>query len=152
MRHKLLALFLSFAFVFSSSSYAQDGKGDPLLADTMTNVWTVVGMMGGGAILGLSTLSFVDEPSENLDHIVTGGAIGIIIGVGIVGYMQATKSQEIYEQSVGGQASVSPSRWRYNFKATDVQASPISTTGSRLSAQNTNISKDALLIPLHFTF
>ena len=55
----------------------------------------------------VSTLSFVDEPSENLDHIVTGGAIGIILGVGIVGFMQATKSQEIYEQSMGSRSSVS---------------------------------------------
>jgi hypothetical protein len=157
LRHKLLALFLSFLFLFSSSTQAQEGGaggGDPLLADTMANVWTVVGMMGAGAILGLSTLSFVEEPSEELDNIVTGGAIGIIIGVGIVGYMQATKSQELYEASAGAgpQASVAPSRWRYNFKATDATSSPLTTTSSQLSAQNSNLSKDAVLIPLHFTF
>lgn len=169
MRHKLLALFLSSCLFLSTEVRAQAAGGgaggaDPLLADTMANVWIVVGMMGGGAILGLSTLSFVEEPSENLDHIVTGGAIGIIIGVGIVGFLQATKSQELYEQSVGGpgagQASLyrSPensnenSRWRYQFKARDFNPSPISTSSSLLQASQGAVSKDAVLIPLNFTF
>lgn len=140
-------------FIVSPKSHAQaGGGGDPLLADTMANVWTVIGMMAGGAVLGLSTLSFVDEPSENLDHIVTGGAIGIILGVGIVGFMQATKSQEIYEQSMGSRSSVSPSNWRYNLKATDLSIGPMTTARGRLNAQNLKISKDSVFIPLHFTF
>lgn len=163
MRHKLLALFLTLALTVSGQVRAQaagGGNADPILADTMANVWIVVGTMGGGAILGLSTLSFVDEPSENLDHIVTGGAIGIIIGVGIVGFLQATKSQQLYEQSVGGpgggQASATSvkenSHWRYQFKAKDLNPSPISTSSSLLQANHGQVSKDAVLIPLNFTF
>ncbi len=53
----------------------------------------------GGAILGLSTLSFVEEPSEHLKNVMVGGAVGIIVGVGLVAYMQANKSETIYKQT-----------------------------------------------------
>src|SRR5690606_10255011 len=59
----------------------------------------VAGAGVGGAILGLSTLSFVEEPSEHMKNILVGGAVGIIVGVGLVAYMQATKSETIYKQS-----------------------------------------------------
>lgn len=63
---------------------------------------SLIGYMGlGGAVLGLSTLSFVQVPKENLKNIVVGGALGIIAGVGVVAWKQATKSQESFssEQS-----------------------------------------------------
>ena len=81
-------------------TYAQDGAGggvsDEILGDTKTDIITVVALGGTGAILGLSTLSFVEEPSEHLRNILVGGAVGIIIGVGVVAWMQATKSQKSF--------------------------------------------------------
>lgn len=96
MKHLFRILLTSALLLASAQSYAQ-GKEDPLVADTMKNIWIVTGVAAAGAVLGLSTLSFVDEPSENLKNIVTGGAIGVIVGVGIVAYQQATKSKEMYQ-------------------------------------------------------
>ena len=59
----------------------------------------VAGLGAFGAVLGLSTLSFVDEPGDHLKNIVTGGAIGIIIGVGLVAFNQATKSKDLYDEN-----------------------------------------------------
>ena len=51
---------------------------------------TLVGALGAaGGVIGLSTLSFVDEPEDHLDNIMVGAALGIIIGVGWVAYGQA---------------------------------------------------------------
>ncbi len=87
-------LILSCFFVISQSM-AQDG--DDILGQSMDDV-IIVGIAGGaGAILGLSTLSFVSEPKDHLKNIVVGGAIGIIAGVAAVAWMQATKSQKTYE-------------------------------------------------------
>lgn len=65
---------------YSSEKIAQQGKNDFLVV--------LAGGLGG-AVLGLSTLSFVDEPEDHLDNILTGGAIGIIAGVIYVAYRQA---------------------------------------------------------------
>lgn len=75
---------------------AEGGSSDDIVSSSLQDFSIVMGVGIGGAILGLSTLSFVDEPKEHLNNVVTGGAIGIIIGVGIVAYNQATKSQESY--------------------------------------------------------
>jgi hypothetical protein len=48
-----------------------------------------------GAVLGLSTLSFVDQPSAHLKNIMIGGALGIILGVGYVAWEASTSSTPI---------------------------------------------------------
>ena len=48
-----------------------------------------------GAVLGLSTLSFVEEPKDHTRNIIVGASIGIIFGVGYVAFSQATKTQEM---------------------------------------------------------
>lgn len=95
----LLRVLLTWCLLITSlPAFSQaGGADDPLIADTMKNVWIVAGVGAAGAVLGLSTLSFVDEPSEHLKNIVTGAAIGIIVGVGIVAYLQGTKSKEMYQ-------------------------------------------------------
>ncbi len=91
---KSLLISLSIFFAINPTTQAQQG-GD-ILQETMTDMYIVAGAGLGGAILGLSTLSFVDEPSEHLKNVVVGGAIGIVIGVGVVAWRQANKSAELY--------------------------------------------------------
>jgi len=95
MKNYLLILFSAFSMTFSVS--AQDGGNDDILQQSMQDIFIVAGTGAAGAILGLSTLSFVEEPSEHLNNIIVGGAIGIIIGVGIVAFKQANVSQDIYQ-------------------------------------------------------
>jgi hypothetical protein len=55
----------------------------------------LVGAAGlGGAILGLSTLSFYETPSRHISNLWTGASIGIIAGVIFVAYNSAQKGSE----------------------------------------------------------
>jgi hypothetical protein len=76
---------------------AQEGGG--FLAGTLRDLLIITGAGVGGAVLGLSTLSFVDEPSKNMKNIVNGGSIGIMIGVGIVIFGHAGKSKLLYDSA-----------------------------------------------------
>lgn len=69
-----------------------------LMPDTMGTVYIISGSTVAGAVLGLSTLSFVDKPSKNLKNIVIGGALGLIAGVIVSVSREASKEQKAYEQ------------------------------------------------------
>lgn len=71
---------------------AQDGKSTAGVDGPLTDLYIVLGAGAAGAILGLSTLSFVDQPTKNFRNVSLGAAVGIILGVGIVIYNQATRS------------------------------------------------------------
>lgn len=95
---KFLFKSLLCAFVFSQSaaSYAQaDENLDMFVSDTKNDLLVVVGAGLAGAILGLSTLSFVEEPKDHTDNIITGASIGIIAGVIFVAMNQAQKTQNM---------------------------------------------------------
>lgn len=51
----------------------------------------------GGAILGLSTLSFYDRPQDHLANIALGFAIGIIGGTVVSTYQLATRPYSVWE-------------------------------------------------------
>lgn len=101
----LSILCLALFYLNPEKVYAQGGAEDDIFAQSMNDIITVGACGGIGAVLGLSTLSFVEEPSEHLKNIVVGGAIGIIIGVGVVAFKQANVSKDIYQQG----AILSPS-------------------------------------------
>ena len=74
-------IFCSSLLPNSNQGFAQEGGSTGVLGDSLRDLYTVAGVGVAGSVLGLSTLSFVEEPGENLKNIVTGGAIGIILGV-----------------------------------------------------------------------
>lgn len=88
-KKSLITLTLTVS-LFSASCLAE---GEDIVGESIADISTVVAVGVGGAILGLSTLSFVEEPTDHLKNIVVGGSIGIIIGVGIVAFKQANKSK-----------------------------------------------------------
>ena len=53
----------------------------------------------GGAILGLSTLSFYGRPQDKLSNIAIGFAFGVIAGTSYVTYKAATNPAEFYGTS-----------------------------------------------------
>ncbi|MBF0359602.1 MAG: hypothetical protein HQK49_01230 [Oligoflexia bacterium] len=95
-----LLTFTSFTSFLTSELMAQDASGgggkDQILENTMSDLSIVIGAGLGGAVLGLSTLSFTDEPRNHLKNILIGASIGIVIGVAIVAWGQATKTQDQY--------------------------------------------------------
>jgi hypothetical protein len=81
---------------------AQESRGskDSGLVDESLQDLTIVLASGAvGGILGLSTLSFVETPKDHLKNIAIGGAVGIIVGVGLVIFNQANKSASSIAES-----------------------------------------------------
>ena len=77
--------------IYGSAAFAQQ-NADTIIDDSIRDISLVVGAGAVGAVLGLSTLSFVDKPSEHTRNIAVGGALGIVVGVAVVIFSQATRS------------------------------------------------------------
>lgn len=101
---KLFFITIVFQLV-CSVAFAQDAQTEGDLADeSLKDFYIVAGMGLGGAVLGLSTISFKGDPNigDNMHRVQTGTAIGIIIGVFVVAANQAERSTKIFgpEQAV----------------------------------------------------
>jgi hypothetical protein len=94
----LFLVFLLLSLSFSSNSWAQASPED-VVKQTQGDLLVVVGAGVGGAVLGLSTLSFYDTPSKNISNVWTGAALGIIAGVIFVAVSHAQKAQDDFTAS-----------------------------------------------------
>lgn len=93
----LLSLQIFLATAVVNPAFAQEE--DDIVKSTQQDL-ILVGAAGvGGAILGLSTLSFVDKPSKHVSNIWTGAALGIIAGVIFVAYNSAARGSEDLQSS-----------------------------------------------------
>ncbi len=99
----LKVIFLTLSLL--SPLFASAQQSEDIIGDSLKDITTVAVMGATGAVLGLSTLSFVDEPKDHLKNILVGGALGIIVGVGFVAYNQANQSKQVIRNG----AMVSPS-------------------------------------------
>ena len=90
---KIIALLMALTLV-TGNAFAQGNSEDELIKNTQNDIILVAGAGGAGAVLGLSTLSFVDKPSRHISNIWTGAAIGVIAGVIWVAYNSAQRGQE----------------------------------------------------------
>lgn len=80
-RQKWTSVFMAILILFTSqSSFSQANR------TVKRNVATVLFASLGGAILGLSTLSFYGEPQEHTNNITLGALLGFTAGVGYVIY------------------------------------------------------------------
>lgn len=93
MLNKFIIFFL--ITLFSFNTWAQEGQDEDYVVDHKNDLLIVVGGGLAGAVLGLSTLSFVEEPKEHTRNIVVGAAIGIIAGVAYVAFNQANQSKQL---------------------------------------------------------
>ena len=99
-KNKISYLLLFTLLTYSSFGYAQQNEMDEFAEESLKDASLVAWTGLGGAILGLSTLSFVEDPGDHLKNIYVGAAIGVVLGVGLVAYLQANKAQEGYESGV----------------------------------------------------
>lgn len=91
-----ISLFISLILILTgSTSVGAQENLDNLVDETKSDLLTVVGGGLAGAVLGLSTLSFVEEPKDHTNNIVVGASIGIITGVIVVALSQANKSRDM---------------------------------------------------------
>ena len=78
---KLTITFLTFISIFLNTAMGQAGNESTMVDNSIQDISTVAAIGAGGAILGLSTLSFVEDPKDHLKNVLIGGSIGIIIGL-----------------------------------------------------------------------
>ncbi len=78
---KKILLILICAVTFSQMSFAQTSSG---FMGVRRGVATVMLAGLGGAVLGLSTLSFYGEPQEHIGNIWTGLALGAVGGAAYI--------------------------------------------------------------------
>lgn len=89
---KILSLLLALT-VSATTGFAQENEDD-IIKNTQNDILLVAGAGAAGAVLGLSTLSFVDKPSRHISNIWTGAALGVIAGVVWVAYNSAQRGSE----------------------------------------------------------
>ncbi|MGE3973047.1 MAG: hypothetical protein AB7F59_00825 [Bdellovibrionales bacterium] len=70
----------------------------------------------GGAVLGLSTLSFYGRPQDKLSNIAIGAAVGVIVGVSYTVYKAATTPTEFYGSTFPNEPS---NQFQANLTARD---------------------------------
>ena len=79
------------SFAQTSTTEGRPGGGGP-----RKQLATILFAGLGGAVLGLSTLSFYGRPQDKLSNIAIGFAFGVIAGTTVVTYKAATNPSEIY--------------------------------------------------------
>jgi len=94
---KFIATLLIMIFVGSSAFGQQAMRKKP--SGPRRQLATIVFAGLGGAIMGLSTLSFYGRPQEQLSNIAIGFAVGVIVGTVYVTFRSAT-TREYYEGPV----------------------------------------------------
>ena len=114
----------------SSAAFAQnpppaggavgEEKSKPSVGGPRKQLATILFGGLGGAILGLSTLSFYGRPQEKLSNIAIGAGVGIIVATVYVTYRAATNPQELY--------GVSPERPQFERE--------LELASNRMSAEN----------------
>ena len=94
MRHIFSVILLLVAF--GAELRAQASSGNPPPAGTRKQIATIIYSGLGGAVLGLSTLSFYGRPQEKLENIAIGLALGIITGAVVTTYGATTNPDKFY--------------------------------------------------------
>ena len=87
---------VTLCIILSSLGALKSRAEDPLYGDPLQDVTIVGAATAFGAVLGLSTLPFTEEPGDHMKNVLVGGAIGLILGVGWVAYSQAQTTNEGY--------------------------------------------------------
>jgi hypothetical protein len=109
------------AFAQNTNTTAANDK--KAIAGPRKQLATIVFAGLGGAILGLSTLSFYGRPQDKLSNIAIGFAFGVIGGTAFVTFKAATNPSELYGEQ----------RWlEREHELTSIAHSPYSANASPL--------------------
>lgn len=97
MAKRILCSVLAFSFLsfVPPQAFAQ-GQSYQQPAGPKRQLATIIFAGLGGAVLGLSTLSFYGRPQDRLNNIAIGFAIGVISGTIYTTYQTATRPRSYY--------------------------------------------------------
>lgn len=92
-----------------ASSYAQGSTVEkPPSGGPRKQIGTIIYAGLGGAVLGLSTLSFYGRPQDKLANIAIGFAIGVMGGTVAVTYNAATNPDDFYGAKIDRDTLLGP--------------------------------------------
>ena len=98
----LFAISAFFSTALPTEAFAQSNvrsaspEDRPTAGGPRRQLATIIYSGLGGAVLGLSTLSFYGRPQDKLSNIAVGFAVGVITGTIAVTYSAATNPDEFY--------------------------------------------------------
>lgn len=123
MRNFVLTFFLAllvFILALGQTSFAQNTSTGSF-SGVRRGIATVMFAGLGGAVLGLSTLSFYGEPQEHIGNIWTGLALGVV-GGSVYVLSQSSPSALVESSAPNLQASIDSRKkqppmmfWAWNF-------------------------------------
>ena len=87
----LISTILIAMFIFSETALAQANRSDVKPSGPRQQLAVIIFSGLGGAVLGLSTLSFYGRPQDHLNNIAIGFAVGVIGGTIFTTYRTATR-------------------------------------------------------------
>lgn len=96
---------------------------DDFVKNTQNDIILVATAGVGGAILGLSTLSFTNEPSKHISNVWTGAALGVIAGVIFVAFNSAQKNSEDLQSSASF-STFERVAWHHNSQENSANLGP----------------------------
>ncbi len=89
---------ITLVVAMTSTAFAQPTQETRTTGGPRRQLATILFAGLGGAVIGLSTLSFYGRPQDKLANIAIGFAGGVILGTTIVTYKAATNPSEFYGQ------------------------------------------------------
>lgn len=125
----LLALQLFLGTAFINPAFSQEND---IIKSTQNDIMLVGAAGAAGAVLGLSTLSFVDKPSQHISNIWTGAALGIIAGVIFVAYNSAQKGSEDLQSDEASINFNSTERLAWHVQHTENVSMPAAQFGTQI--------------------
>ena len=114
-RQRLMVILLIVAIVSSYNSLAYAQMNPKVKRSVATMIFSSL----GGAVLGLSTLSFYGKPEDHVNNITLGALLGFIGGAGYVAYDSTQPRPSAYDHAekapaipVGAPLVV---KWNFDF-------------------------------------
>lgn len=89
-------------------SFAQESSGRTNFAIAMYSAM-------GGAVLGLSTLSFYDKPNEHTDNVTIGAGLGLLLGLSYISYRSFAPADEKPKSYDFGLMQTNPDQYNFVF-------------------------------------
>lgn len=119
-----LTLIASFSTPAFAQNYNQAGQQTGrAMSGPRKALATIVFSGLGGAVLGLSTLSFYGRPQDKLSNIAIGFAVGVIAGTTYVTYKAATSPADFY--GAEGPGKLIPDAERLSMREAPFQSEPL---------------------------
>lgn len=130
---KYLIFILVLSHLWGTECFSQNISQAQQAKTLRRNTAAVIFSSIGGAVLGLSTLSFYGRPQEHTDNITLGAAIGFVAGLTYVFNTPTTQKIETMDFSEIRKINIDPSREAYSQK--EAQRSSVHLTYFQWSGQ-----------------